>query len=81
MSNFYDFGRFSEIAEEKIKKDKELFFRFLVNMCVFLEYPLNLDGIEKKEVYLNNLLGKGTNINRVDFDFFLIPTGISYKLI
>jgi hypothetical protein len=78
MSNFYDFGRFSEISEEKIKKDKELFFRFLVNMCVFLEYPLNLDGIEKKEVYLNNLLGKGTNINRVDFDFFLTPTGISY---
>jgi len=26
MSGFIDFGRFSEMTEDKIKKDKELFF-------------------------------------------------------
>ena len=35
MSEFYDFGRFNEITEEKIKADKDLFLRLLVNMCVF----------------------------------------------
>ena len=79
MSNFYDFGRFSEITEEKIKADKELFLMFLVNMCYFLEFPFNLDGIENKEVYLNILLRKGKNINKVDLDFFLKPAGISYN--
>jgi len=79
MSNFYDFGRFSEITEEKIKADKELFLMFLVNMCYFLEFPFNLDGIENKEVYLNILLRKGKNINKVDLDFFLNPAGISYN--
>jgi len=79
MSKFYDFGRFSEMTEEKIKADKELFLRLLVNMCVFLYFPLTLDGIENKEVYLNILLRKGKNINKVDLDFFLRATGISYN--
>ena len=43
---------------------------FLTNMCVILNFQLNLEGIENKEVYLNNLLRKRKNINRVYFDFF-----------
>ena len=65
MSLFYDFGRFNEITEEKIKADKELFLRLLANMCYFLEFPHNLDVIENEEVYLNILLRKGKNILRI----------------
>ena len=43
---------------------------FFANKCTFIDFTFNLEGIENKEVYLKNLLRKGTNINRVYFDFF-----------
>ena len=76
MSYFIDFGRFSEMTEEKIKRDKEILIMYFANMCVILSFPLDIDAIENKEIYLNNLLEKGRN--RVDFSFFMNPLGISY---
>ena len=77
---FYDFGRFSEkMTEKKIKTDKELFLMFCAEMCAFIDYRINLEEIENKEVFVNNLIRKETNKNKVHFDLFLEPTGISYN--
>ena len=79
MPLFYDFGRFGEMTEEKIKTDKKLFLMFCTNMCTLIDFRINLEEIENKEVFLNNLIRKETNKNKVDFDTFLKPTGISYN--
>ena len=79
MPLFYDFGRFGEMTEEKIKTDKKLFLMFCAEMCAFIDYRINLEEIENKEVFVNNLIRKETNKNKVHFDLFLEPTGISYN--
>jgi hypothetical protein len=76
MSNFYDFGRFSEISEEKIKKDKELFSAIFENICLLAKCPLELKEGQNNEKYLNNIFQKG--IKRIDFPYFMTPFGISY---
>jgi len=76
MSDFVDFGRFNEMTEEKIKKDKELFSVIFVSICALAKFPLELKEEQKDGKYLNIIFQKG--IKRIDFSYFMTPFGISY---
>lgn len=74
MAKFLDFGRFSEMTEDKIEEDKERFLMYLGNICGLAWFPIDKENIN--EEYLNNIMKK--YIKRVDFPYFMIPFGISY---